>query len=156
MDKIKQWTLTVSAVSVVSGILLSILPGNKLKSAYKTLVSILLVYAFMLPVISSFSIDFNIKDYLKDNYKVSEHLDKYALKNALSSAEKAVEKTLHEHFNAKGIECNFSVSCSISDGEIVLSSISVSSNEEADTIISMLDEIGFDKNIIKIKGEQDE
>lgn len=156
MDKIKQWTLTVSAVSVISGILLSLVPGGKLKPAYKTLVSILLVYTFMLPVISSLSLDFNIEDYLKDNYKVSENFDKYALENAVSSAEKAVKETLNNYFKSQDIQCDFIVQCDINDGEISVGKIYIISREEKSKIISLMKEIGFEEEIIEFKGDTDE
>lgn len=156
MDKIKQWSLTVSAVSVIGGILLSLVPGGKLKPSYKTLISILLVYTFMLPFVSSLSIDFDIENYLKDNYKVSESFDKYALENAVSSAEKAVKEALSDYFKSQKIQCDFDVECESIDGEIVIKSIYISCNEKKDIIISMMSELGFEKNYIKFKGETDE
>lgn len=156
MDKIRQWTLTISAVSILSGILLSIIPKGKLKPAYKTLVSIILVYSFMLPFINSFSIDINVSDYLKDNYKVSENLDKYALENTVSSAEKAVEEALGDYFAAKKLECKFSVECSVSENEIKVQKVTVRSNEKKEKILALIHELGFDESAVEFIGDINE
>lgn len=159
MDKIKQWTITVSMVSVISGILLSFVPKGKMKAAYKTLVSIALVYSFLLPLIDTKSIDFNIEDYLSDNYEVSENYDKYAIQSVVSSAEKAIEDMLSEFADSKKIDCRFSVKCEIVKDRIAVASIGVVGTADSaakEKIIAHIDELGFNKDIIEFKGEIDE
>lgn len=151
--------MTVSMVSVISGILLSFVPKGKMKAAYKTLVSIILVYSFLLPLIDTKSIDFNIEDYLSDNYEVSENYDKYAIQSVVSSAEKAIEDMLSEFANSEEIDCSFSVKCEIVKDRIAVASIEVVGTADSaakEKIIAHIDELGFNKDIIEFKGEIDE
>ena len=60
MDKINNWALTVSAVSVISGLLLYIVPKSSQKKYFRVIVTIILVYASFLPFVSAEGIDFNI------------------------------------------------------------------------------------------------
>lgn len=156
MDKINQWSVTVSAVSVISGILLSLIPDSKIRPAYKTLVSIVLVYSIMLPLTNSFSINFDINDYIKENYNIRDDLDKYALKSALSSAEKAIEEALNDYFTYEKIKCDFSVECYLKGEEIRVKRITVESQENEDGIKALLCELGFSEGIIEFKGEAHE
>ena len=68
MDKIRQWTLTISAVSVISGVLVSLMPKCSNKNLYKVISVIILIYAFMQPFTGTMGINFNLTDYLSDNY----------------------------------------------------------------------------------------
>ncbi len=159
MDKIKQWTVLISAVSIISGILLSVIPKGKLRPAYKTLISVALIYAFMSPLITPGSIEFNIGDYLKDNYEVSENYDKYALQSVVSSAEKAVEQALYDLVSVSEISCSFSAECEIKGDEVTLKKIIISdvtSSDIKDEILKLMSDSGFDKEIIIFKGETDE
>lgn len=159
MDKIKEWAVVISAVSVISGVLLSVVPEGKLRPAYKTLISIVLVYCIMLPLINSWSIDFSFEEYLRDNYEVSENYDKYALQSVISSAQKAVEETLSEYSEEINIPCNFDVKCEFSEEQVFVSEIAVIGADTAeikDKITAMIIELGFEKEIIKFKGEADE
>ena len=79
MDKIRQWTLAVSTISMISGILLFIVPKSTQKNCFKVIVSIILIYSVIHPLIGSKGIDFNISDFLSDNYHASENLDNYTL-----------------------------------------------------------------------------
>ena len=96
MNEIRQWVLTISAVSIISGILISLVPKSSHKNLYKTITGLVLVYTFFQPFIDSKDIDFNINDYLFYNYSVSENADKYAQASIIRSAEKAIEEILIE------------------------------------------------------------
>lgn len=150
--------MVISAVSVLSGVLLSVVPTGKLKIAYKSLISVILVYTFLLGVIEFNSIDFNAEEYIKDNYKVSENLDRYAIDSMISSAEKAIEGLLDDYAEKSDIECMFKVVCAEEDGNIVVNEISVSDCTEADAskIYDLITALGFEKNIISISGESNE
>lgn len=159
MDKIKQCTVLISAVSIISGILLSVIPQGKLRPAYKTLISVVLIYAFMSPLITSGSIDFNIGDYLRSNYELSGSYDKYALQSVTDSAEKAVEQALFDLASASEITCSFSAECVTEGDGVKLKKIIVSgasSPEIRDEIMKLLLDSGFDKEIIIFEDETDE
>lgn len=68
MKHIENWSKAICIVTIISGVLVSVIPKNKLSSAYKTLVAILLLYLFLSPVnsliddISSFSFNSSAYD----------------------------------------------------------------------------------------------
>lgn len=159
MDKIKQWTLTVSAISIISGILLSLLPKSMNKSYFKVIASIIIIYAVLQPFIGSNSIDFKIDDFLKDNYQVSENLDKYAISSMISSAERAIEDLYSEKAESYGIDLTFECECIIKNDEIAVKKITVypiPDSNEIELIEEWSETFGFDKSIVIFEGENNE
>ncbi len=146
----------ISAVCIFSGVLLSVVPKGKLKSAYKTLASILLVYTFLYPLFDSSNVYFNISDYLSDNYQVSENLDKYALSSMIYSAENAIEKLLTESLKQSDFSCEISAECSFSSDEIIVDRLNITgeyNNEQKSKIKQIITDFGFNSDIIKFSGE---
>ena len=94
INKISQWALTISGVSVVSGILFILLPQNSHKKMFRTIISIVMIYAALQPFAGTNAFDFDISDFIKDNYQIREDIDKYALSGMLRSAEKAIEEAI--------------------------------------------------------------
>ncbi len=159
MDKIRQWTLTVSAVSIVSGVLISLLPENMNKSYFKVIASIILIYAALQPFIGSNSIGFEIDDFLKDNYQVSENLDRYAVNSMLSSAEKAIEDLFLEKAEKSGLKLNFNCECVLNGNEISVEKIRaypITNTNEMHLVEEWSDEFGFDKSIVIFEGVNNE
>lgn len=157
MNEIRQWVLTISAVSIISGILISLVPKSSYKNLYKTIIGLVLVYTFLQPFIDSKDIDFNINDYLFDNYSVSENADKYAQASIIRSAEKAIEEILIEESEALKIECTFKCSCKIKNEEIIVEQISVkfkTDKEDKKSIEELTEKLGFDKTVLVFEGEQ--
>lgn len=156
MDKIRQWTLTVSAVSIVSGLLLSIIPKSSQKSFFKVVASVIMLHTILLPVINSKGIDFDLENFLSDNYQVSENLDKYALRSMIHSAEKAIEDLLYSKTKELGIDCRFECECEIRNEEIAVTEIIVYSPDEAEQkleIQNLINDFGFDESYIVFEGE---
>lgn len=156
MDKIRQWTLTVSAVSVISGVLLSLLPEKMNKSYFKVVTSIILIYAIVQPLTGSYGYGFNANDYLKDNYQVSEDLDKYAVNSIISSAEKAIENLYSDKAEENGLNINFDCECNITNNEITVEKIKAyptDNSEERRLVEAWTEEFGFDKSIVVFEGE---
>ena len=111
MSDMKQWAVNLSVISILSGLLLALLPQSTHKKVFKVVVSILLIYASILPFIGSKSIDFNLSDYMKDNYQVSENTDKYALSAIVRSAEKTIENILTEKAESENLKLDFKCYC---------------------------------------------
>lgn len=159
MDKIKQWTLTLSAISIISGLILVILPQDTNKKLFKVIVSVVMIYAALQPIISMKGIDLNIGDYLKDNYQVSENIDKYALSAMINSAEKAIENLLAEKSEELNLKFTFSCVCSETDGEISVEEIIIfpkADENEKEILESIIESLGFDKSIIIYEVEGNE
>lgn len=158
MDKIKQWTLVLSAVSVLSGLILAIIPHSASKKLFKTIVTVVLIYMALQPIIGIKGVDFNIDDYLKDNYSTGEKTDKYAISAMISSAEKAIENLLTENSETAGLNYIFECRCYEAGGEIKVEKIYISPKPpEADMpeIKRIIKSLGFDESMIAYKGESD-
>ena len=158
-DQIKQCTLVISAVSVVSGVLISLLPKSSHKNLYKTITGLVLIYAFMMPVIGQNVIDFNFEDFLHDNYSVSSDIDKYALASIVDSAEKAIENIMNDEARKQNIQCEFRCRCEISDNQLAIEKISVKSDlneSERERVKNIAESFGFDKSSVEFEGEDNE
>ncbi|MBO5937642.1 MAG: hypothetical protein J6Q79_08565 [Clostridia bacterium] len=156
MDKIRQWTLSVCAVSIISGLLMSVLPKSSQKSFFKVIVSVMMLYTVMQPIISSKGIDFSVDEFLSDNYQLSETYDKYATSAMIKSAEKAIADTLKNKAYELGIDCNFTCECIEENEQIIVSRIIVTQLEKADSkdiIIRMIYDSGFKETDIVFEGE---
>ncbi len=159
MDKIRQWTLTVSAVSIMSGVLISALPKSMHKNYFKLITSIILIYVLMQPLLGKNIIDFNISDFLNDNYKVSENIDKYAMSSMINSAEKAIEDLFYTKAEENNIECRFECDCALSNDEIAVKRIKVTpdlNEAERQIIENWSVSLGFDISIVAFEGENNE
>jgi hypothetical protein len=159
IEKISQWALTLSGVSIVSGILLILLPQNSHKKMFRAIITVIMIYAALQPFVGTNAFDFNISDFIKDNYEISEDIDKYALSGMLRSAEKAIEDILCEQAQAQNIKADFRCKCEENDGEIAVKDIYVSGNYNDDSkadIENIIISLGFDKSIIIFEGDIDE
>lgn len=159
MDKIKQWSLTVSAISILSGVLISLLPKSSHKNLFKTITGIILIYAVMQPIIGGSGVNFKIGEFISDNYTVSENIDKYARSSIVDSAEKAIENLLSEEAAKIEVNCKFKCRCKIEDNKIKVELISVTpalDTEDAEKIRNISETMGFDKDIIIFEGEKNE
>lgn len=159
MEKIKQWAILVSAVSIVSGVLISLLPKGKLKAAYKSLVGVIMVYALLSPIFGTKGLDFSVDEYLSNNYEVSENIDNYALSAMISSAEKAIVNILKDELSEKNIIADVEAKCILENGEIKLESIvfyGEFSENHKEVIISLAEKLGFEKQTISFTGESNE
>ena len=155
MEKIRQWAIIISSVTIISGTLVSLLPKGSHKNLYKTIIGIILLYTFIQPVMGGNDIDFNIQNFLVDNYEVSENIDKYALSSMIGSAESAIEKLLKDEAAKKNIECGFTCRCEIKNEKMVVEEITVkgATGENYQTIKEIILDIGISEAIINFEGE---
>ena len=159
MEKVRQWTLIVSAVSVMSGILTSVLPKNMHKNYFKVISGIIIIYAVLQPLTGTNGIDFKMNDFLSDNYQVSNELDKYAVSAMVNSAEKAIEDILNEKAKEMSIECKFKCECYIRNDQMEVRKISVNPNvnpTEKKLIEDLCEDYGFNNSVVFFAGEEHE
>lgn len=156
MDKIKQWALILSLISIISGLILAVVPYSTHKKIFKTVISVIMIYSALQPLIGIKGVNFNIDDYLKDNYDTSCEMDKYALRAMISSAERAVEDLLSEKAESAGLNLIFDCRCYENNGEIKIERIYISPpvdetlKGEVDNII---ESTGLDKHLITYIGD---
>lgn len=157
MEKIRQWTIMLSSVAVVSGVLVALLPKSSHKNLYKVIVSIVLIYALLLPLTEAYDFDFNISDYLRDNYAVSENIDMYAQNTLLRSAEKTINGILSDESLKADISCEFITECEVVDSNVEVIRITVNNvadESKKSKIVELIVTLGFDEKIIVFAGEE--
>lgn len=151
MDKLKQWTIMISTVAIISGILSLILPERKMKAAYKILVGTLLVYAFVYPLMKPGALKIDINGFLSDNYAVSESYDKYALSAATASANRAIEEILASHCQQSDINARFKAECILEDDRSYINKIEAIgsfTDESRRKITEIAEGLGLNKEIL--------
>ena len=156
MSKTTQWALTVSAVSIVSGILTYLLPKSSQKNFFKVLTGIIFIYAVFQPLTGNKDIDFKIDNYLSENYSVSENFDKYALDSVVRSAEKAIEDLLNLKAEEKNINCVFRCECSVKSEEIYVKNLYATySGDQSmkEHIYKIVSDIGLSESVIVFEGD---
>lgn len=155
MDKNKQWILAVSAISIISGVLLYIVPESSQKNIFKVVTSVILIYAVIQPIVSFKGVDFNLEDYLTDNYQVSESFDRYAVDTMKKSAEKTIESMLAEKSSEQGLDCSFECKCTVTDGRLEVETITIkllNNDNSQEKIINICTALGFKKSVLIFEG----
>ena len=156
MDINKSWIVTISMISIISGIIESLLPDRKYKKLFRFVAATVLLYVFLQPVMGNKIINFNINDYLSDNYEVSESIDKFAQNAIVDSAEKAIEDMFLDFAGDNSITCKVKCKCSVVDNKIMVDNIYVSdcaTKESEELIIDFAFNSGFDKSQLIFQGE---
>ena len=156
MDEVKKWAITVSAVSIISGVVASLLPDNSYKNLFRFVAGVVLVYAVLQPLIGKNSIDFDINEYIKENYEVSKIIDKYARSAMLDSAEKAIEDLLLDFAKKNDTDLKLNCKCEVQDGNIVINEIKVITcipKENLSIIKQFAIESGFDESVLVYAGD---
>jgi hypothetical protein len=156
MDEVKKWAITISGVSILSGIISSLLPEDSYKKLFRFIAGVVLLYAVLQPLFGRNSIDFNIGDYLSDNYEVSDNIDKYAKGAMLSSVEKSIEDMFIDFAQSKTIQLKINCSCEIINNKIVVEEIRISEctpTESADDIKDFAVRSGFDESLLIFTGD---
>lgn len=156
MDEVKKWSITVSAVSIISGVVSSMLPENTYKILFRFVAGIVLVYTIIQPLLGKTIVDFDVSDYLKENYEVSEMADKYALGAMLSSAEKAIEDIFTDYSAEIDTEFDVKCKCEVVDDAVRIKEIAFTghlSEEEINKIKKFAVESGFDKSVLVFIGD---
>ena len=156
MDNIKQWVVTLSAISIISGVLISLLPKSSHKTLYKSLTAIIMVYAVLQPLTYTKKLQLNIDDYLYENYSISNSLDDYAISSVVDSAETAIENLFIEEAEKLEIDCNFQCSCEEKNNEITVTKLTVTPKltpEDIEEIYNIAKSLGVNTEVIVFEGE---
>ena len=156
MDNIKQWVVTLSAISIISGVLISLLPKSSHKTLYKSLSAIIMVYAVLQPLTYTKKLQLNIDDYLYENYSISNSLDDYAISSVVDSAETAIENLFIEEAEKLEIDCNFQCSCEEKNNKITVTKLTVTPKltpEDIEEIYNIAKSLGVNTEVIVFEGE---
>lgn len=92
MSQVEAWCKTVCIVTIASGILISLMPQNKLSSAVKTLTAIILVYAIIMPITQIESGDISFDFTMSDDQK--HEIENLSSSNVIDYAEEMLENEI--------------------------------------------------------------
>lgn len=159
MNEVKQWCILISTTAIASGVLISVIPTGKLKNVYNTLVSMLLIYSFLLPLISEEKFSFDFSSYLKQNEAVSESFQQSLYLPAQRVAKSEIEKSIEQHLKTNGFETKCLVECSITKDSFSIDEISIeifSFDADKSKIEALLKDYVTESTKIEFVGEKNE
>ncbi len=97
MDKMSLWIKMCAVCAIVSAVFTVIVPESKLKGAYKTLCSLIMLFAFFSAFSSGKSIDIKQSDFLTDNSaSISEKTDELLIDEGEKMMNNLIENKLYE------------------------------------------------------------
>lgn len=122
----KEWLIFICAFSVVSAVIEAIVPKTKTKSAFSFLVSAVLIYSFMLPVINGNLPEFAPEKFISDKTELSDFFEENSSETALMAVEEGYKKVIgqalvEENIFAEKIE----VSCESLKDEYVVTKVEI-------------------------------
>ena len=155
MDSLKKWCLVVSGVSVVSGIITTLIPRGSTKNTYRVLTCIVLLYAMMQPLTQwrEMKIDFN-KLINSENQENSVLLDEN--NSVVFVAEETYEKHIDSLISKTGTQAKSQCRCEYSDGELILLEVTVTGRtdeNEKENILNEIKDVIQENTIVKFRGD---
>ncbi len=97
MDKLSLWIKMCAVCAVVSAVFTVIVPESKLKGAYKTLCSLIMLFAFFSVFISGNNIDIKTNDaYTYGSAEISERTDELLIDEGEKMMNNLIENKLYE------------------------------------------------------------
>ena len=125
MTKMKQWLISIIAVSVSAGIIELLLPSGKTKKTFYVVSGIVMMYVFLIPLKNA-DINAVFKPFTSDSKRESESLQSQYDMTVISAFEKGVMNTLNESFKAENIQADCKkVECESVKDEIHIRTITV-------------------------------
>lgn len=121
MDKLQLWCKGFSAVTIISGVLLALLPSGKLTSSFKTLTAIILTVMFVSPLVDIKNTDLYALN-IFDDKKLSEVSDEVNC-NQYLFAERTVENEIDKLLNNSGLNISCDVIISDTDKNFLIEKI---------------------------------
>ncbi len=151
MNDIKLWCKLICIISIVSGVLLSLLPKSKLDTAFRGLVSVLLVFCFVYPLGENKNLFKNIS-FISSNAVISEE-DMFVNNSNIivDCAEELLEQQLNEVIVAVNSDGRCKAYIAQTDGVAYIEKVEVygsfSDREVPDIRLQIQNLIGGDADI---------
>lgn len=156
MDKLSLQIKIVCLVSILSGVLSSVIPGGKMKSAYLSLCGVVLISSMIVPFKNYDMKDFSFISY--DEKKTSENLELEQRTAEVMIYEKVVSDALKSNLEKKGITADVTAKGEAQGEEIRITAITVEGvleSQQKQEIEIML-ENGFPNAEINLKEGENE
>lgn len=155
MDKLKQWCVTVSVVSVVSGVLMYLIPKGSGKNTYRVLVSLILLHTFIFPFTDFKGFSFDFSEFIPQSNNTASDTYEGELYVAQKTYEEYIESQLRQTVGEIECECI----CTYSEGELMLRSIIILTevNSEAkEEILHKLESVTDENTSVFFRGNEDD
>ena len=152
---IKNWASVISVIAIVSGVLIVIIPENKIKKIYNIIVTLFLIYAFLLPFNNKTYSTFDLNRFLKSNENLKQEYNEKSLDIFEESAKSVLESKIEEKFKNSGIDAKVNIECKVEEDAFIIDKISVicSSTQHKSIITKILDEFKTEYTKIVFEGE---
>ncbi len=156
-ENLNTWCRLVAVTSVASAVFMLIVPEGRVKSGYKILLTVILVFSFLYPLKGK-SADFLRFDDLSDfitNENVTE-IESYRDSALILAAESETERYLQEVLTSMDKEYSCSVKCYYDGEKITIESVEIEGKvkeEDRSLIYEKIKEITDEETEVRINGE---
>ncbi len=159
MSGINMWCKLVVYVSMISAIVMLIIPENSLKKVFQTLMTVILIFSLMHPLSNNDGIYVNFNDFftLQDKNEIKNELANYKNMPIVNSVQSETEKYLNEKMKSSGVDAVCNVVCSVKDNTVYVDKVTVETHiDEGDKkhILTVIREICTNESEIIINGEK--
>ena len=155
MEGINLWCKLIASVSALSAVFMLVIPESSLKKAFNTLVSLILVFALLYPLMGEAEdlFLFSEKIMASDSNAVENGINSYKYSALISAAEFETEKYIEQELFLLGFECDCSVVFDYKDGELIILQVVVDGDVEKETAIKKINEICGKKIKVSFNGD---
>lgn len=158
MNEIYSWSKMITFVSIISAMVTLIVPENGIKKAYRTFMTVILMFSLLYPLSGNKEIYQNFSELLSQRAEMTDESEIESYKNMpmIYSAQSEAEKYLAERFIASGIDASCSVKCSVKNNFVYIDTVTVKTNADnkaLNQILEYTEEICSEESVIIINGE---
>ncbi|MBQ3136066.1 MAG: hypothetical protein IJB74_01155 [Clostridia bacterium] len=143
MEKINLWCKLVSAVSIISSVFLVLVPEGRIKKSLNTLLSTVLIFAFLLPFGGNKHIDFAsmFDEPLKTEAELENEFKSYSLDSLVLCAEKETEEYVMNLVSNYNVSAECKVKCEYADENIIIEKIELTGEIDGKNMSEIYSEI---------------
>lgn len=153
---IKNWASVICVVAIVSGIFVVIIPGSKIKKVYRIMITLFLLYAFLLPIINQNHFSFNLGEFIESNESLKQEYNSESFDIFEESAKSVIENEIETKLKNLGMEAKVEVECIAQEEFFSIEKITVicdASEKNKDVILQILDEFKTENTRVVFEGE---
>ncbi len=156
MEGIKDWSVIISAVAIVSGIFIMLIPESKLKEAYKIMVTTLVIYSVLLPIVNNRYDAFDLNSLLQENTELKNKYYNESYDVLKESAEDVLEREITSALKSENLNAVCSVTCVVENENFSVEEIVITgrfSDTEKNAISDLLKDYKTEGTKVVFAGE---
>ncbi|MGN0485620.1 MAG: hypothetical protein ACI4GB_00120 [Acutalibacteraceae bacterium] len=159
MDKVEKWCLMICAVSVFSGILISVIPDGRIKNAFRVLTSLILLYSILSPLFGISAGDIDFEGVFRTQQEKEEELRSYSAEAAAEAAGKAISETIVKKCAERGLIITCETVCEITESAAEIKIVTVYSADtdaKKEILRKICGELEISDQVLRFVGDEDE